>query len=49
MGHSYLTHSVLSVEEERLVCIPCGELLTLKHIRLLHRVDLAEIRQRYFH
>ena len=48
IGHSYITHSYLPKGEEELQCIPCNALLTIKHI-LVDCVDLAPIRQRFFH
>ena len=48
IGHSYITYSYLPKGEEELQCIPCNALLTIKHI-LVDCVDLAPIRQRFFH
>ena len=48
IGHSCITHSYLLKGEEEPQCIPCNALLTIKHI-LVDCVDLAPIRQRFFH
>jgi len=39
IGHSYLTHSYLLMDEDPPVCIPCNSLLTTEHI-LINCVDV---------
>jgi len=39
IGHTYLTHSYLLMDEDPPVCIPCNSLLTTEHI-LTNCVDV---------
>ena len=43
IGHTFLTHFYLLKGEEPPVCMPCKELLTVKHI-FISCVDLHECR-----
>ncbi len=47
IGHTYLTHGYLLRGERIPECIPCNNIVTVKHI-LLECIDYAHIRQRYF-
>jgi ribonuclease HI len=47
IGHSYLTHRYLLARDPIPVCIPCDEILTIKHI-LLDCVDFQQVRSRFY-
>ena len=47
IGHSRLTHSYLLNNEERLECIPCNAIFSLKHV-LIDCVDVADVRQTFY-
>ena len=47
IGHTYLTHSYLLKSEPIPECIPCGEILSIKHV-LIDCVDFAPSRARYY-
>jgi kelch-like protein 2/3 len=47
IGHSYLTHRYLLARDPIPVCIPCDEILTIKHI-LLNCVDFQHVRSRFY-
>ena len=47
IGHTRYTHSFLMKREEPPKCIPCNDIITVKHI-LIDCVDLASIRTKYF-
>jgi len=47
IGHTRLTHSYLSNNEERPECIPCNSSYSLKHV-LFDIVDISCIRQTFY-
>ena len=47
IGHTYMSHKYLLHGEEKPFCIPCNEILTVKHI-LIDCVEFMHIRDRYF-
>jgi len=47
IGHTYLTHGYLLRGEQIPECVPCNDIVTVKHI-LIECMDYAHIRQRYF-
>ena len=47
IGHSYLTHRYLLANDLIPLCIPCDEILTIKHI-LIDCIDFQSMRSRFY-
>jgi len=47
IGHTYLTHAYLLRGEQIPQCVPCNDIITVKHI-LIECIDYAHIRQTFF-